>query len=67
MTTLWDDDRNAASASDLAKAEIVTAYPHRHTVPSYLWREMCERATARIDILVYAGIYLAEDPHSSRR
>lgn len=62
VLTLWDDDRNAESASDLAKAEIVTVYQHRHTVPSTLWREMCERAKERIDILVYAGIYLAEDP-----
>lgn len=62
VTTLWEDSRTQDSATDLSKAEIVTAYPHRHVVPSDLWREMCERATERIDILVYAGIYLAEDP-----
>ncbi|MFI1725914.1 helix-turn-helix domain-containing protein [Streptomyces sp. NPDC020489] len=62
VTTLWEDSRTQDSATDLSKAEIVTAYPHRHVVPSELWREMCERATECIDILVYAGIYLAEDP-----
>lgn len=62
VTTLWDDSRNQDSAADLSKAEIAAVYPHRHVVPSSLWREMCESATERIDILVYAGIYLAEDP-----
>jgi len=62
VTTLWEDSRTQDSAADLSKAEITAVYPHRHVVPSTLWREMCERATERIDILVYAGIYLAEDP-----
>ncbi|MGW4543266.1 helix-turn-helix domain-containing protein [Streptomyces chartreusis] len=62
VTTLWDDTRSLDSATDLSKAEIVTVYPHRHVVPTDLWREMCERAKERIDILVYAGIGLAEDP-----
>ncbi|WND18202.1 XRE family transcriptional regulator [Streptomyces violaceus] len=62
VTTLWDDSRAVDTAADLTKAEIVAVHPHRHVVPSSLWREMCERATERIDILVYAGIYLAEDP-----
>ncbi|MER7573045.1 helix-turn-helix transcriptional regulator [Streptomyces sp. NPDC126514] len=62
VTTLWEDGRAVDTATDLTKAEIATVYPHRHTVPSDLWREMCERATERIDILVYAGIGLAEDP-----
>ncbi|MBT2677032.1 helix-turn-helix transcriptional regulator [Streptomyces sp. ISL-14] len=62
VTTLWDDMRSLDSATDLSKAEIVTVYPHRHVVPTDLWREMCERAKERIDILVYAGIGLAEDP-----
>lgn len=62
VTTLWDDSRVQDSVADLSKAEIMAVYPQRHVVPSSLWREMCERATERIDILVYAGIYLAEDP-----
>ncbi len=62
VTVLWDDSRTQDSAADLSKAEITTVYPHRHVVPAGLWREMCERATECIDILVYAGIYLAEDP-----
>ncbi|MDH6217610.1 helix-turn-helix domain-containing protein [Streptomyces pseudovenezuelae] len=62
VTTLWDDTRSLDSATDLSRAEIITVYPHRHVVPTDLWRKMCERAQERIDILVYAGIGLAEDP-----
>ncbi len=62
VITLWDDARSLDSATDLSKAEIVTVYPHRHVVPTDLWRQLCERAKERIDILVYAGIGLAEDP-----
>ncbi|MEV6105170.1 XRE family transcriptional regulator [Streptomyces sp. NPDC051940] len=61
-SALWSDTRTTETAAELSKAEIVTVYPHRHVVPADLWREMCERATECIDILVYAGIYLAEDP-----
>ena len=62
VTTLWDDSRAVESATDLSKAEIVTVYPHRHTVPAGLWREMYARAERRIDVLVYAGLWLSEDP-----
>ncbi|MCW2904075.1 MAG: helix-turn-helix protein [Streptosporangiaceae bacterium] len=63
VATLWpDDERSVDSAADLSKAEIVTVYPHRNVVPSGLWREMYERAEHRIDVLVYAGLFLSEDP-----
>ncbi|MFJ5269310.1 XRE family transcriptional regulator [Streptomyces sp. NPDC088358] len=62
VTTLWDDGRNIESAMDSAKAEIVTVYPHRHTVPPSLWREIYERAEANIDLLVYSGLFMSEDP-----
>ncbi|MEV6485122.1 helix-turn-helix transcriptional regulator [Streptomyces sp. NPDC051576] len=62
VTTLWDDSRAVESAADMSKAEIVTIYPHRHMVPAGLWREMYGRARLRLDILVYAGLWLSEDP-----
>lgn len=63
VTTLWPDDtRTAAGAADLSRAEIVTVYPHRHLVPSGLWREIYSRAERHIDVLVYAGGFLSEDP-----
>lgn len=62
VTTLWGDDRAVESAADLTKAEIVTVYPHRHTVPPGLWREIYKRAQKSLDVLVYSGLFLAEDP-----
>lgn len=62
VTTLWDDSRAVDTATDLSKAEIVTIYPHRHMVPNSLWREIYERAESRIDVLVYSGLWLSEDP-----
>lgn len=62
VTTLWDDSRAVDTATDLSKAEIVTIYPHRHMVPNTLWRDIYERAESRIDVLVYSGLWLSEDP-----
>ncbi|TFV32629.1 XRE family transcriptional regulator [Streptomyces sp. T1317-0309] len=62
VTTLWEDGRNAESAKDLTKAEIVTVYPHRHSVPPNLFREVYERAEAKVDLLVYSGLFMSEDP-----
>lgn len=62
VTTLWDDSRTAETATDLAKAEIATVYPHRHNVPAGLWRELYGRAQESLDVLVYSGLFLSEDP-----
>ncbi|MFD7065914.1 helix-turn-helix domain-containing protein [Streptomyces sp. NPDC059913] len=62
VTTLWTDLRAVDTAADLSKAEIATIYPHRHMVPNTLWREFYERAESRIEVLVYSGLWLSEDP-----
>lgn len=62
VTTLWDDSRTVDSAMDLSKAEIVAVYPHQHTVPAGLWREIYTRAENHLDVLVYSGLFLSEDP-----
>ncbi|MFD7476258.1 helix-turn-helix domain-containing protein [Streptomyces sp. NPDC059837] len=62
VTTLWEDSRTVDSAMDLSKAEIVAVYPHRHTVPAGLWREIYGRAENHLDVLVYSGLFLSEDP-----
>ncbi|MGW5971009.1 XRE family transcriptional regulator [Streptomyces sp. NPDC055186] len=62
VTTLWEDDRNVDSTADLTKAEISTVYPHRHMVPPGLWREIFERSQKSLDVLVYSGLFLSEDP-----
>ncbi|MGA5556923.1 XRE family transcriptional regulator [Streptomyces lavendulocolor] len=62
VTTLWNDSRAVESAADLSKAEILTVYPHRHMVPAGLWRELYAKAERRLDVLVYSGLWLSEDP-----
>jgi hypothetical protein len=62
VTALWDDSRTVDSATDMTKAEIGTVYPHRHMVPAGLWREIYGRAQKTLDVLVYSGLFLSEDP-----
>jgi hypothetical protein len=62
VTAIWEDGRTIESAADLSKAEIATVYPHRHTVPPGLWRELYGRAERNLDVLVYSGLFLSEDP-----
>lgn len=49
-------------ASDLALAEVVALYPVRSTVSTEVWLRLFEQARAQIDVLVYAGFWLSEDP-----
>jgi hypothetical protein len=58
---LWPVE-SAAEASDLAVAEVVSVYPVRSTVRNDAWLHLFDRAQEQIDILVYAGFWLSEDP-----
>lgn len=42
-------------------SEIVATYPHRGAVPREVWRGLLAGAEREIGILVYAGLFLAED------
>ena len=52
----------ADQANDLALAEVVAIYPVRSNVPNDSWQRLFEHAHEQIDILVYAGFWLSEDP-----
>lgn len=41
-------------------AELVSLYPHRADIPYDLWQSFFERAEHRIDILVYAALFIHE-------
>ncbi|WP_424529239.1 helix-turn-helix domain-containing protein [Sphaerisporangium viridialbum] len=41
--------------------DIKAIYPHRWTVPEAVWRNLFVSASREIDILVYSGLFLAED------
>src|ERR687895_25915 len=60
-TYLWpgalkDEQVTAASAS-----EIITIYPHRYAVPRDLMGRLFSEAREQIGVLVYSGLFLAED------
>ena len=41
--------------------EVYATYPHRGSVPREVWRQLYDSAQHQIDILVYSGLFLAED------
>ncbi len=42
-------------------AEVYATYPHRGSVPREIWRRVFEGAEQEIGILVYSGLFIAED------
>ncbi|MGH3600440.1 MAG: XRE family transcriptional regulator, partial [Pseudonocardiaceae bacterium] len=40
---------------------VYATYPHRGSVPRDVWRQLYHSAEQQIDILVYSGLFLAED------
>jgi hypothetical protein len=59
---LSDEDRKAAS-----NAELVALYPSRGAVPRDLWIRLIEGARERIEVLVYAGLFLPDGyPHLAK-
>jgi hypothetical protein len=41
--------------------EVYATYPHRGTVPREVWRRLFDGAEREIGILVYSGLFIAED------
>lgn len=49
-------------AAGLASSELISIWPVRSLVPVRQWIHLFERAERRIDVLVYAGFWLSEEP-----
>ncbi len=58
---LWPDALSPHQIANASESEIISVYPHRWTVPSDMWRNFFEAAEREIGILVYSGMFLAED------
>jgi transcriptional regulator with XRE-family HTH domain len=58
---LWPDALTRDRAAALSESELVRVYTHRADVPADEWRQLFESGDAEIGILVYAGLFLAED------
>lgn len=57
---LWPDALTADQRERASASEVVHTYPRRSSVPAVLWAQLFERASASIDVLIYAGLFLPE-------
>lgn len=64
---LWPDAVAPERRSAIAESEVVKVFPHRSSVPADLWGRLLDSANDRIEILVLAGLFLAEDPSFTRK
>jgi transcriptional regulator with XRE-family HTH domain len=63
---LWPDALSQDQVAAASESEIVGIYPHRSDVPRETWMRLFDAATSEIGILVYAGMFLAEDGGAQR-
>jgi transcriptional regulator with XRE-family HTH domain len=58
---LWPDALPRHQVAVASESEIVTVYPHRSEVPRDAWGRLFAKAEREIGVLVYSGLFLAED------
>jgi transcriptional regulator with XRE-family HTH domain len=58
---LWPDALPRDQVAAASASEIVAVYPHRSEAPRDVWVRLLEEAETEIGVLVYAGMFLAED------
>src|SRR6185437_1374778 len=63
---LWPDALTQDQVSAASESEVIAIYPHRSDVPRETWIRLFDSATSEIGILVYAGMFLAEDASAQR-
>ena len=54
--------QRVATAEDDPDAVLVETYPSRNAVPRALWDQLLSGAREQIDVLVYVGMFLTENP-----
>lgn len=57
---LWPE-ANQSRELERSQAELVALYPHRADVPRELWRRLLTTVEQRLDVLVYAALFLPEN------
>ncbi|MFG1998190.1 helix-turn-helix domain-containing protein [Spirillospora sp. NPDC048911] len=63
---LWPDALTNEQVTAASGSELVTLYPHRSSVPRDAWGRLFASAQEEIGVLVYAGLFLSEDPDVQR-
>ncbi|MEW2358262.1 XRE family transcriptional regulator [Spirillospora sp. NPDC029432] len=65
-TYLWPKALTKEQVTSVSDSEIITVYPHRWSVPRDAWGRLFSEAQDEIGILVYSGLFLAEDNGAQR-
>ncbi|MEU4417322.1 XRE family transcriptional regulator [Nocardia salmonicida] len=63
---LWPDAVAPERRAEVSNSEVIKVYPHRSAIPSDLWRRLLAATNERLDILVLAGLFLAEEPEFTK-
>ncbi|WP_433351571.1 XRE family transcriptional regulator [Microtetraspora malaysiensis] len=58
---LWPEALTREQVASASESEIVTVYPHRWVVPRDAWGRLFAQAQSEIGVLVYSGLFLADD------
>ena len=58
---LWPDALSRDQVAAASDSEVLAIYPHRTDVPQDLWERIFAAAERDIGVLVYSGLFLAED------
>ncbi|MGW7002531.1 XRE family transcriptional regulator [Streptomyces sp. NPDC054933] len=58
---LWPEALPRQQVASASESEILTVYPHRWAVPRDTWGRLFATAEHEIGVLVYSGLFLAED------
>lgn len=59
---LWPNALDPATSAAVAESEVLKVYPNRNAVSREVWDHLLDQATARVDVLVYVGMFLTENP-----
>jgi hypothetical protein len=58
---LWPDALSREQVTAASDSEVLAIYPHRSDVPDEVWERLFAAAEREIGVLVYAGLFLAEE------
>ena len=58
---IWPNALSREQVASASQNEIITVYPHRWAVPRDTWGRLFGEAEREIGVLVYSGLFLAED------
>jgi hypothetical protein len=58
---LWPNAVGANELASISESEFIGIHPHRWAVPRDVWARLFDTAEEEIGVLVYSGMFLAED------